>query len=73
MTVEYVPVAALREYGNNARIIPDAAVDYVAASIAEAGFINPIVVDAAAPRRATISITRCGKPPTNGIRATSTA
>ena len=45
MTVEYVPVAALREYGNNARIIPDGAVEYVARSIAEAGFINPIVVD----------------------------
>jgi len=47
MNIEYVPVSALKEYANNARIIPDAAVDYVAASIAEAGFINPIVVDAA--------------------------
>lgn len=45
MNIEYVPVSALKEYANNARLITDAAVDYVARSIAEAGFVNPIVVD----------------------------
>ena len=47
MQIEYWNVGDLKEYPDNARIITEAAVDYVARSIAEAGFLNPIVIDSA--------------------------
>lgn len=45
MEIEYLPVSALKECPGNARIITDAAVDFVAESIRDAGFLNPVVVD----------------------------
>jgi len=45
MEIEYIPVADLKECPGNARIITEAAVDYVAESIRDAGFLNPVVID----------------------------
>ena len=45
MEIEYLPVASLKECPDNARIITEAAVDFVAESIRDAGFLNPVVVD----------------------------
>lgn len=44
-SIETWPIARPVPYSNNARIIPDSAVDKVAASIKEFGWRQPIVVD----------------------------
>ena len=44
--VEMRRIDGLREYANNARKITDMAVEYVARSIREFGFLNPLVVTA---------------------------
>lgn len=46
MKIEMRRLADLREYPNNARKITERAVDYVAQSIREVGFLNPVVVTA---------------------------
>lgn len=46
MQIEFWPIASVQPYDNNPRN-NDAAVDVVVASIAECGFINPILVDEA--------------------------
>jgi DNA modification methylase len=47
IAVVAVPVAALIPYAENARTHSEAQVDQIAASIAEFGFVNPVLVDAA--------------------------
>ena len=44
LRVEYRRIADLKEYPNNARVITERAVEYVADSIREVGFLNPLVV-----------------------------
>ena len=45
MEITDVPVAAVRPYPRNPRVVPDSAVDAVSRSIAKYGFRQPIVVD----------------------------
>jgi DNA modification methylase len=47
LAVTTIPVAALVPYAENARTHSDAQVAQIAASIAEFGFVNPVLVDAA--------------------------
>jgi ParB-like chromosome segregation protein Spo0J len=47
LAVTTIPVAALVPYVENARTHSDAQVAQIAASIAEFGFVNPVLVDAA--------------------------
>ena len=47
LQVTAVPVAALIPYAENARTHSEAQVAQIAASIAEFGFVNPVLVDAA--------------------------
>jgi len=47
MTIEHLPIAKIKPYPGNPRRIPQAAVDAVAKSIQEFGFLVPIVVDSA--------------------------
>jgi ParB-like chromosome segregation protein Spo0J len=46
MTIEPVPLSAIREYPTNPRVISDRAVDAVANSIKTFGFLVPCVIDA---------------------------
>lgn len=46
MKIEIRPVDSLKEYGNNARTITEAEVDYIARCISEVGFLAPVVVEA---------------------------
>lgn len=46
MKIETRALDSLKEYPNNARKITDKAVEYVAQSIREVGFLNPLVVTA---------------------------
>ena len=45
MTIEHLPIAKIKSYPGNPRRIPPAAVDAVAKSIKEFGFLVPIVID----------------------------
>lgn len=45
MKMEIRPLCSLKEYGNNARNITEAEVEYIARCIAEVGFIAPVVVE----------------------------
>ena len=45
MQIEYVPTESVIPYANNPRNNDGEAVDRVAASIAEYGFKNPIIID----------------------------
>src|SRR5215210_5433742 len=47
LAVVALPLAALVPYAENARTHSDAQVAQIAASIAEFGFVNPVLVDAA--------------------------
>lgn len=46
MKIETRALDSLKEYANNARKITDKAVEYVAQSIREVGFLNPLVIKA---------------------------
>ena len=46
MKIEWRKASSLREYARNARKITERAVDYIAKSIRDFGFINPVVVTA---------------------------
>lgn len=45
ITIEHLPIAEIKPYPGNPRRIPQAAVDAVARSIKEFGFLIPIVID----------------------------